>query len=102
MEMMNSESRADGENFEKYEQLIPECILKLQSIYTTLYSVVVIRHKEWQIFKPQGKSFLKNTWHTDFLSTVPVPAGLLQFALLSRLEMKNDRPCKCPASNHSF
>lgn len=36
MEMMNSESRADGENFEKYEQLIPECMLKLTLLSTQL------------------------------------------------------------------
>lgn len=47
MEMMNSESRADGENFEKYEQLIPECMLKLTLLSTQLQLLDMKRDTFW-------------------------------------------------------
>lgn len=47
MEMMNSESRADGENFEKYEQLIPECMLKLTLLSTQLQLLDIKSDKFW-------------------------------------------------------
>lgn len=58
-----------------------------------------IRHKEGDGgFGNWEESSFDNTWHAGFLWLPPVPAGLLQFALLSRVEMKNDRPRKRPAS----
>lgn len=46
-----------------------------------------------------GRKVLSTTPDTRAsCDSLPVPAGLLQFALLSRVEMKNDRPRKRPAS----